>query len=41
MPKRNDLRTILILGSGPIRIGQASRLVGAKELAEAATRRTD
>jgi carbamoyl-phosphate synthase large subunit len=23
MPKRTDLRTILILGSGPIRIGQA------------------
>ena len=26
MPKRTDLRTILILGSGPIRIGQALRV---------------
>ncbi|SUK82494.1 Carbamoyl-phosphate synthase large chain [Staphylococcus aureus] len=27
MPKRNDIKTILVIGSGPIIIGQAAELI--------------
>ena len=38
MPRRNDLKTIMVLGSGPIKIGQAAEFDFSGSQAVRATR---
>ena len=41
MPRREDLETILVLGSGPINIGQAAEIEYSGSQAEQAQREDD